>query len=103
MSEDSLEFVLEDVLGNGADLLVHHLSAFDEKDSGDVTNAELHGQVRIFVHVNLADNRTIGVFFCQLFDVGAYLLSWTTPCSPEVNDHRLSFGNQLLEIGICNL
>lgn len=46
----------------GADLFVDDLSAFDEKDCGDVADSKPYGQIVVFIHVTLADRYPSGIF-----------------------------------------
>ena len=58
------------LLGNGPDKAVHHLSALEEKEGGDVADTELHGNLVSIVDIALGDDYAAFIFGGDTVDGG---------------------------------
>ena len=75
---------------SGADLLVDHLSVFEEEDGGDVTDTVFGHDGVVLVYIDLTDGDAAGVFLGQFIDDGADHAAGTTPFGPKVKYYRLA-------------
>jgi hypothetical protein len=71
-------------LGLSAYELVYDLTTFDKKDSGDGSDAIVHADLGVVVHVYLAHVYLTGIFFGKLFDDGPDRTAGSTPFCPKV-------------------
>ena len=89
----------EGVFGLHADNAVDLFAVLEEHQHGDGADAELGGEVRTFVDIDLADFESAALFGGELLEDGGEHAAWATPFGPEVDDDRAGGGFDLgLEI-----
>ena len=90
------------LLADHADVTIHKFTVLDEDQRGDVHDAELHGDVAVFVGVAFADHGFALKFGGNLLHDGSDAPARTAPCRPEINDDKLVALNLGFKIFIVN-
>ena len=85
----------EGVFGLHADNAVDLFAVLEEHQHGDGADAELGGEVRTFVDIDLADFESAALFGGELLEDGGEHAAWATPFSPEVDNDRAGGGFDL--------
>src|SRR5690554_5006100 len=83
-----LDLLVEHAFWSGPNLLVYHLSVLNKQNSGDRSNAKIHGQLRVLIHIDLAYVDFSFVFLGQRFDGWSQCQTGSAPFGPEVNDGK---------------
>jgi len=92
-------------LGHGADELIGNLATLENQQCGNSTNAELGGDIHIFIDIELYDLDFAGMFARDLFDGRREHVAWAAPIGPEINHYGLGlagFNDVGLEAGITD-
>lgn len=84
----------------GTDNLGNLLAALEQQESGHGADAQLLGNVRHGVDVEL-DERGVGVGLAELVDLGGHGLARTAPGCEGVEDDELVTGDGALEFGFA--
>lgn len=82
--------------------LIYYLTALDEEDCRDVTDAEASWQIAIGVYIALTYDGSAFVFLSQLFDDRAYHHARAAPGSPKVYYDQLALGGEGLKVLVCD-
>jgi hypothetical protein len=67
---------------------VYNLTALEEKDCRDASDAVIHWNVIALVDVALANEHLALELCCELVDDRSDSLAWTAPCCPEIHYYR---------------
>lgn len=92
-------------LGHGADQLIGNLAALENEQSGNAANAELGGDIHVFVNVELHDFDFAGMFASNFFHRGRKHVAGTAPIRPEIDHYGLGlagFNDVGLEAGVTD-
>ena len=90
---------------NGADELIGDLTALENQQRRNTTNAELGGDIHVFIDVELYNFDFAGMFARDLFDSGREHVARTAPIRPKVDHYGLGlagFNDVGLEAGITD-
>jgi len=96
----SVDDFLERVFVRQSDDLLDHLSALEQQQRRDPSDAELECRIRVLVDVQLPDDHLAVVVLRELIDRGGQTLAGTAPFCPEINEYRCSAGDRLLEVAV---
>jgi hypothetical protein len=99
----ALEIQLVRAVRCGADLDVGHFTALENGKGRDGAHAELGGDFRVFVDVDLHDLHLAGHLVGNFLKARGDHLARAAPFGPEINDHGLCrIENFSLKIGIVD-
>ncbi len=97
---------LDDLLfRDGANELIGNLTALENQQCGNAADAELGGDVHIFIDVELYNFDFAGMFARDLFDGGREHVAWAAPIRPKIDHYGLGlagFNDVGLEAGITD-